>query len=126
MTTSSANKLLSEWKTRLGLDDWEIALHVDCEPHEMSIDDAVGCSIWTEASKCAVIQILAERYYGDRVRPYDFEKTLVHELLHLKTTMIGTECDELQARLVHQLVDEIARAMVDLKRSGKDDKDAVN
>jgi len=126
MTTGKAKKLLVEWQVRLGLTDWEITLNYACAPHEMSIADSVGCTTWTEASKCAVIQILAEKYYGSRVRPYDFEKTLVHELLHLKTSLIGTECDDLQARLVHQLIDDIARAMVDLKREGKGDPDAVD
>lgn len=116
-----ANDLLKEWKDRLGLHDWQISLHTDCRPDEMTDPDAVGCSVWQEATKAARIEIIGEQYYGEyMVVRFDFEKTLVHELLHLKTCLISADCDPLQERIAHQLIDDLARAFVDAKRCKND------
>lgn len=110
--------LLSEWKKRLGLNDWVIKLNTNCKPEDMCIEDIAGCAEWTESNKTARIDILGEEYYGERITPYDFEKTLVHELLHLKTSLVSDDVPDLQARYMHQMIDDLARALVDAKRSG--------
>ena len=46
-------KLLEEWKNRLGLSDWRIKLSINCEPQEMEIQDVVGCTSWQETTKTA-------------------------------------------------------------------------
>jgi hypothetical protein len=109
--------LLKEWSKRLGLQDWRISLHDNCKPEEMSMEEVAGCSVWQECNKTAVIEIIDEQYYGDdRVVGFDYEKTLVHELLHLKTSLISSNVDDLQERVTHQLIDDLARAFVDAKR----------
>lgn len=110
-------KLLSEWMTRLGLSDWRIALSYKCTPQEMKLENVDGCSVWEESIKSATIQILDERYYGERVVKYDFERILVHELLHLKTCFISDTGNDLQDRVAHQIIDDLARAFVDAKRN---------
>lgn len=110
--------LLAEWQTRLGLTDWRIKLKHKCRPDEMEIENAAGCTSWCESIKSARIEILDPKYYGDRVVPFDWEKTLVHELLHLKLSLISSEVDALQERVTHQMIDDLARAMVDAKRRG--------
>lgn len=110
--------LLSEWQTRLGLTDWRIKLKHKCSPDEMEIENAAGCTSWCESIKSARVEILDPKYYGDRVVPFDWEKTLVHELLHLKLSLISSEVDALQERVTHQMIDDLARAMVDAKRRG--------
>ena len=110
-------KLLDEWQKRLGLHDWRIKLEGCCSPDEMELD-AVGCTAWQETTKTAKIQILSEDYYEKRVVPFDWEKTLVHELLHLKTCLLSDVEDSLQERVAHMLIDDLARAFVDAKRSG--------
>ncbi len=114
MTVEKATALLTEWQRRLGLMDWTIELHTDL--FELSIDDAVGCTSYIETSKTAYIEILSEKAYGDRVAPYDFEKTLVHELLHLKFCFLSESDNDLQNRITHQLIDDMARALVNAKR----------
>lgn len=114
-------ELLTEWQTRLGLHDWTIKLVDNCNPDEMTIQDAVGCADWTESSKVARIEIIDPRYYGNRILPFDYEKTLVHELLHLKTCLVSDMVSDLQTRFTHQLIDDLARAFVDAKR-GTDSK----
>lgn len=110
--------LLREWKDRLGLQDWTIKLNCNCTPEQMSMAESAGCTTYTETIKCARIDIVDPKYYGNRIRPFNFEKTLVHELLHLKLCLIGDSSDTLQERLVHQYIDDLARALVDAKRSG--------
>ena len=114
-----SNKL-QEWAERLGLTDWAISLH-DCMPTgEMMDQGAAGCTEWQEVNKCARIEIMDPDEYGDRVIPFDYERILVHELLHLKLCLISETFGEnvLQERVAHQLIDDIARALIDAKRSG--------
>lgn len=115
-------KLLEEWQKRLGLTDWVISLYEDCEPGDFS-DQAVGETEFTESCKCAVVRILDPKYYGERVKPYDGEKTLVHELLHLKLSLVAYQVSDLQERYMHQIIDDLARALVDAKRQGKKNDD---
>ena len=110
-------KMMNEWQNRLGLQDWRIKLNLDCAPHEMPDDGCDGYSTYEESTKTARIDILDPKYYGDRVVPFDREKILVHELLHLKLCLLATNNDDLQNRLVHQIIDDLARAFVDAKRS---------
>lgn len=118
------DKLLREWQNRLGLQDWYIILKTDCRPENMAMKDVEGCTTWTESTKSAWIDILDERFFPEHAaaRPYDFERTLVHELLHCKMSVIQDMDEEsTQNRLVHCLIDDLARALVDAKRSGKSD-----
>lgn len=112
--------LLNEWTERLGLQDWAIVLHTDCSPSEMSLQGALGCTSWQEATKTAVIQIVNPNKVDGLTRPYNFEQILIHELLHLKTSLLssGEEPETTSDRVLHQFVDDIARAMIDIKQKG--------
>lgn len=116
MTTQKGWSLLLEWKQRLGLMDWRIKLVDNCEPEDMSLRDVAGSTEWTESVKTARIEIMDPKFYGDRIVPFDYEKTLVHELLHLKFSLISLDVGDLQTRYVHQIIDDLARAFVDAKR----------
>lgn len=117
----NAYDLLSEWQNRLWLQDWRIKLVPDCKPEEMKLNGCDGCTEWTECIKAARIEIIDPQYYGERIVPFDFEKTLVHELLHLKTCLVSDMLDEFQARYMHQMIDDFARAFVDAKRHKEGD-----
>lgn len=106
-----AEQKLRYWKHRLGLDDWVIKLKIDCSPDDMVLSGCCGESEWTESTKSAVIRILDPKFYGERIVPFNYEKTLVHELLHLKFCLLGESGNDLQDRLVHQLIDDMARAL---------------
>ena len=114
MKNNEAQSLLKEWVNRLGLSDWRIKLYPNSTEEET--DNAVGSTEWQETIKTARINILDEKYYGDRVVPFDFEKTLVHELLHLKTCLLTDSDNDLQNRIGHMLIDDLARALVSAKR----------
>lgn len=112
-------KLLHEWQNRLGLQDWYIILKPNCRPENMAMENVEGCTTWTESTKSAWIDILDEAFFpeGAAARPYDFERTLVHELLHCKLSVLSDDDKSVQYRIVHQLIDDLARAFVDAKRS---------
>lgn len=111
--------LLNEWKRRLGLHDWRIKLVDNCKPEDMALADSSGCTEWSECIKTARIEIMDPAYYGNRIVPFDYEKTLVHELLHLKLSIVSDQVEDVQARYMHQIIDDLARALVDAKRSGQ-------
>lgn len=120
MSNEEAIKILEEWTDRLGLQNWVISLNPCCKQDEMTEPESTGCTTWNETIRTARIEILDPQYYGDdRITPFDWEKTLVHELLHIKTCFISSECDILQERIAHQLIDDLARAFVDAKRNQK-------
>ena len=127
-------QLLDEWQTRLGLKDWLILLETNVDPNKIPIRDADGCVSYEEIVKAAKIQIInPEAIVSDedtiRLRPFDFEETLVHELLHLKFCLLerGQKWDKkLQLRLMHQILDDISRALVDAKRSSKSLNEKIN
>lgn len=113
-------KTLRKWQKRLGLDDWKIILRTNVHPNDMKLEGCSGTSDWRECGKTAVIQILGAQYYGERIVPFDQEKTLVHEILHLKFTFLETHGEnDTQDRIVHQLIDDLARALVEAERSGE-------
>jgi len=112
------DRLLKEWQKRLGLTDWVIRLYDNCKPGDMALADSTGCTSWVESTKVARVEMLDPAYYEDRIIPYDWEQTLVHELLHLKTCLISNGVDDLQERYMHQMIDELAKAFVDAKRHG--------
>ena len=109
------NSLLSEWTDRLGLQNWQIKLCPNLRPDEMTEKEADGCVDYAECSRTARIELVAPEYYGERVIPYDPEKTLVHELLHLKMS-IFFDGDAILERVAHMILDDLARALVDAKR----------
>lgn len=115
-------KLLDEWQERLGLQDWTIILRYNCKKEDMDDPEfSIGETQWETTNKCARIQIISEREYGsDRMLEYDFEKTLVHELLHCKFSMIDKDLNTYEGIVAeqarHQLIDDLARALVMAKR----------
>jgi hypothetical protein len=109
--------LLAVWKVWLGLVDWRIKLKPKCKPEEMEIENVAGCTAWSESIKTARIEIIDPKYYGDRVVPFDWEKTLVHELLHLKLCLVSDGVDAFQERYMHQIIDDLARALVTARRA---------
>ena len=112
-------ELLDEWLVRLGMQDWAIILQTDCDPDEMHVEGSVGCTSWHESTKSAYIQIVDPKKIGNLTRSFDFEEVLVHELLHLKTSLLSSmkEDETLTDRILHTLIDDMARAMVDIKNT---------
>lgn len=114
-------KLLNEWQERLGLQDWVIVLRYNCKFSDLETQDSIAETLWRTTIKNATIRIISKEEYGtDRTLPFDFEKTLVHELLHIKFGLLDVMDRTYESKVVdelrHQLVDDLARALVMAKR----------
>lgn len=113
-------KLLEEWQERLGLQDWAIVLKCNCEFEDLKLEDASGETEWTTPLKTATIRIIKPELDQDGIIPFDFENVLVHELLHVKFSLIAYADKSYEgvvaAEVRHQLIDDLARAFVMAKR----------
>ena len=113
LATNEELNLLEKWKGKLCLQEWRIRLKTHLRPEEMTMENVEGCTEWSETTKTARIEIINPAYYGDRIVPFDFEKTLVHELLHLKMSFWCQNEDDVSDRAMHQVIDDLARALTD-------------
>lgn len=96
-------------------------LRYNCKSEDLETENACGETLRTTTIKNATIKIVSKEEYGnDRTLEYDFEKTLVHELLHIKFSLIDVFNGSYESKVVdelrHQLVDDLARALVMAKR----------
>lgn len=109
--------LLTYWQENLGLQDWTVRLWDDCVPGaDMGADRRGECE-YDEPSRAAVIRMLAaDRFPADAVLPYDYEQTLIHELLHCKFAILDNSGDDLHDRILHQMIDSLANALVTARR----------
>lgn len=107
---ADSEKMLDKWLKRLGLQDWTVALQSNCKPDEME-STGVGEAEYEEEIKCAYVRILDEKYYGKRIKPYCYEQTLIHELLHLKFALLDNSGNDVHDRLLHQCIDDLATAL---------------
>ena len=113
--------LLNEWQERLGLQDWVISLTINCKFDDLELDNACGETDWEDTIKTATIKIISEKEYGyDRLTKFDLEKILVHELLHIKFGLLSFTTQDYEGKVMaevrHQLIDDLARALVMAKR----------
>lgn len=119
LTQEKVSKLMEEWVDRLGLQDWDIHLAWRCRPDEIPMSDSLGVSSYVESCKQACIYILDKAYYKGDPFVFDFEITLVHELMHLKVALLSDKNENsMQYRAIHMLIDDMAKALVRAKRSG--------
>lgn len=68
--------LLQMWQKRLALGEWRIVLKPDCHPQDFRMADMCGEVEFTESDKTAVIRIMDEKHYGDRIVPYSLRRRL--------------------------------------------------
>ena len=112
--TNEELALLEKWKRKLCLQEWRIKLLTRLRPEEMTVSNTAGCTEWSEAIKTARIEIINPACYGDRIVPFNFEKTLVHELLHLKFSFWCQDEYSVADRLMHQSIADLARAFTEV------------
>lgn len=115
MDEQKANALLRKWVSILGLESWNIVFRWKLRANDMAIPDSLGCAQFTFESRQAIIQMLDPVDFDNPDFTYDYEKTLVHELLHLKFAKIDDSGDALRDKITHQLIDDLARAFVKCK-----------
>lgn len=121
MTEKTANAMFAKWKKVLNLQDWDIKFCWKKRASEMPIEGASGCCEYVTSLKQAVISMLDEDDYANDDFPYDYEKTLVHEMMHIKFALVDLEPGDtpnpVHSKAVHQMVDDFAGICVGLNRA---------
>lgn len=120
MTEDAANALFQKWVSILKLSDWDIRFKWRCDPKRMAIQDSAGCTTYNDVCRQAVIEIADFNLYQPDMEGFepDYEQVLVHELMHLKMSVLDTGESEIQNKAVHILVDSLAMALVNADRGG--------
>lgn len=119
LTEQELRNLCRWWQEVLGLSDWYIKVNIK-RAYDMPRDFQGECS-WTFARREAVIKILdSSDYDPDFAFPQDMELTLVHELLHVRYGPAAEPEDTATKWLYEQATEDIARALVALKRASKE------
>ncbi len=118
MTEERAKELFNKWVKILQLEEWDIRFHWRVDPKRMTLTDCAGCTSYNEVCRQAVIQIADFDLYEMDMQGFDvdYEQVLVHELMHLKMSILDDVKDKTQNRVVHVLVDGLARSLVRASR----------
>jgi hypothetical protein len=118
MTEEKAIALFKKWVKILRLSDWDILFYWRVNPAEMTQKESAGCASYNWICKQAVIEIAdPEKYKMDMPGfPFDYEQILVHELMHLKMSLVDDPDDKMVGAVVHQLVEEMAKSLVKASR----------
>ena len=105
-------KLFNYWRKKLKLLDWTIKFEFNVDPADMAIEGACGATSFVESCKSAIVQIVDPTKIEDGIVPFNFEETLVHELLHLKLSLITSGMDDMTERVGHQIIDDLSKSLV--------------
>lgn len=111
-------ELCKFWQSKLNLDEWRIKFNVDCKTADFINKDVQGEVELESIGKSAVIRIQKEEEYPeDCILPFNFEKTLIHELLHIKFCQIEmmTKTD-VEDNIVHHMIDNISIILTELRK----------
>lgn len=101
------------------LGGWNIEVNHNTRAANMRLQNVSGEISCTAEIKSAVIRILDPvDYPDDLIAPQDQEQTLVHELLHLVFSVVEVGMNETQEVLNHQIIDMLAKALVEARRCG--------
>lgn len=112
-------KLLKYWQNKLQLNDWVLKLIDDCNVNDFRLQDVSGESEWDTVNKCAVIRIISEKEYGNRIVPLIKEKVLLHELLHIKFGLLWESNNETQNLILHQIIDDMAKILYNVHKGSR-------
>lgn len=116
MTEEKAKALFDEWVKRLHLEEWDIDFQWRVLEKDMTEPNSTGCTSANVIDRQAIIQMVDPVDFPNSPFTYDYEKTLVHELLHLVFWDMDDTGDKLRDHLTHCMIDRMARALVSAKR----------
>lgn len=115
MTIQRMRRLLVEWQRLLRLQDWDIELNF-VHHHNLS-RGGFGEIDWTLEKKIATINMVYLKEVSKALE-YNPEKTLVHELLHLRFSIVcRTKEGSIEDGIHEAAVDQVARALVKLRKA---------
>lgn len=109
------------WQARLGLSEWDVRAELmDRGDSGSSLDEGTDANIcFTINRKTAHIQMRHPDAYANPLWPYDMEKTLVHELLHIHFEPLYelTKRNDRAETALEQPIEALAKAIVAMHRS---------
>ena len=122
-TQAELDLLCQEWQTLLGLGSWDVTTRIT-RAKDMSVADSDGTNSMNFDHELSVIDILHPMDYASNLgATQDMEFTLVHELLHLVLYVAAPESfDELRSQLFEQALNRLAKVMLTLKRSRREEE----
>lgn len=123
MTEQEATRLFEKWRKILHLEAWDIKFQWCVRGRDMNLQDCMGCTSFLHESHQAIVQMLDPVDFDNDLFSYDYEKTLVHELLHLRFSDLENSGDPLRDKLTHQLIDDLARAFICASKDNTADRD---
>jgi hypothetical protein len=110
------------WQEKLKLQQWEIVFQLVPKKHTSFVDiDCQARVFWKRAGLQAQVMLMRHEDWASEEFPHDMEKSLVHELLHLVFAPFAAEGEDTEMDIAQeQAIQIISRALIDLKRAGKD------
>ena len=116
MTEAELQALCKEWQDVLRLRDWDVQAEL---VRYWEIPDKKGeTAFLSNNQRWAKVRLRVhdDTPTADNFAPTDLEQVLVHELLHVKFHDCERDIEELYGRDLHRVVEELADALVMLKR----------
>lgn len=138
--------ILKYWKKNLGMMDWDLYLKSECNGEEM--EGCLGLSWHSTVYKYGKIKIAERRTFLNAVQSKakdesidrKMEQTVVHELLHIKFSIIHDDVEDGMSKssaiysVLHQNIEDLSVALVsqrynieisELKHGYKFEKDFI-
>ncbi len=113
---SQLDRWLVIWQERLRLLDWDIKIKA-VKAYKLG-DENLGNTSWSLSKRKAVLQVLLpEHHEPSEDFPYDPEKTVIHELLHVCFAPFDNHKeDTLEGKTMEWAIEAISEALVSLDR----------
>lgn len=106
---------LERWQRLLRLQDWTITLRVNVTSADMPSAGSFGDVEYVESTKTGTVYIVNPDTLPKAMREqFNFNRTYLHELLHLKMSLLD-DCNPMQDRILHQIIDDIAKAITEIE-----------
>lgn len=109
---ATAFRMFAYWSSVLDLSRWSIKFQWRVKATEMNISDTFGCTSFNKVTRLAIVQIIDQDDVTEPMGEFNYEKTLVHELLHLKMAFLDDSGDDLRDTLTHAMIDDLAVSFV--------------
>src|ERR1700748_2446066 len=123
MTLKDLKRLKDKWAARLRLNDWDIVIRWADFTNEEDAESAKTCHAWaitlSHSRSAEIVVVHPDNNAHTEIVPrreHDIEVIIVHELLHLPFSPLGTVEGTSEEVIEENLVDVMARLLVALDR----------
>ena len=104
---------LKKWINILKLDHWDIEFKVD--PHKCNFEENEECMACVEddsSIRYAIIYVNSKEFFDNNPKQ-PLEQVLIHELLHIKFSLLHPEdYSSLEFKVLHQIIDDLSKSFI--------------